>query len=354
MKKLITLTLVCISLLGAQTIHITAKQQADLGVRTQEVTKMDTISFPPYNGVVTLDKKDIILIGPRVEAIIEEIYVRKFEHVKKGQKLFAIRSNELLNLQKEYIEALILSENINREYERDSKLYSEGIIAQKRFLNAQKEKKNSDLKVKLSQNELLSCGLEPSMVQLLEKTHMPVLKLDIVAPREGVIFKIDANIGETVTAQSSVVGINAQGKRFIEISVPVKVLPDLSIGDVCAFDTYSAKISSISNVVNSSSQSVQVRALIENADDILINKVYEVVISKSIEGTFKIKKSALVFSESKAYIFKKSADGFEVLSAKIMGEGPVCYIVKADLKEKDELAVSSTSALLSAMENPDE
>lgn len=354
MKKIVSLTLVCFSLFGAQTIKITQKQQSDLGVKTQEVTKVETISFTPYNGTVVLDNKDVILIGSNVDATIEDIYVRNFEYVKKGQKLLSIRSNELLNLQKDYIEALIVSENTDRDYERDFKLHADGIISQKRFLSSKKDKQNSDLRVKLSKNQLLSSGFEHSMLKNLQKTHMPIIQRDILAPRDGVVFKIDANIGENISAGKSVIGINADGKRFIQISVPVRILADLSLGDTCMFDTYSAKIDSISNIVNSTSASVQVRAIIDDAKDILINKVYEVVISKKVDATFKVKKSTLVFSDANAYIFKKVENGFEVLSAKIMSEGPVCYIVKADLKVGDELAVSATSALLSAMESAHE
>ena len=86
----------------------------------------------------------------------------------------------------------------------------------------------------------------------------------------------------------------------------------------------------------------------------MINRIYEVKISQDTSDAVKIKKSALVYEENKSYVFKKVDAGFEVISVKIISEGPTCYIVKSDLSDGDELAVSSTSALLGGMENENE
>ena len=86
----------------------------------------------------------------------------------------------------------------------------------------------------------------------------------------------------------------------------------------------------------------------------MINRVYGVKIHKEVSGVVKIKKTALVFNAGAAYVFKKVSKGFDVVSVEIVSEGPRCYMVKAELKHGDLLAVSSTAALLSAMEEEDE
>lgn len=354
MKKIFTLLVIGISLFGAQTIAISKKQQTDLGVKTQEVTIIDSIIIGPYNGMVTLDKKDVISIGSTVDALVTNIYVRKLDYVKKGEKLLTLKSNELLNLQEKYIKALIESKNTDKNYERNQKLQSEGIISHKKLLESLQEKQSSDLRVKLSANELLASGLSQDMLLRIEKNHQPILQINILSPRDGIVNKIDVNIGETVESNRSMMSIFADGKRFLELSVPVKSINNISIGDKCLFSSYSATVTAIGNVVNSESQSVQVRAIIDNAKDIMINRIYSVEITKKISNAVKIKKSALVFEENKSYVFKRVATGFEVLSVTIIKEGPSCYIVNADLKAGDALAVSSTSALLGAMETPDE
>ncbi|MEA2091617.1 MAG: efflux RND transporter periplasmic adaptor subunit [Campylobacterota bacterium] len=354
MKILISVLAFGILLFASQVIEVSKKQQDDLGVKTQKIASVSTVSFGPYNGIVVLDKRDIISIGSNVDSVVKNIYVRKLEHVKKGQKLLTLVSNELLSIQQKYIQALIESENIDKHYLRNQKLQANGIVSYKKLLDSLQDKQSADLRVRLSANELLASGFSKAMLKRVQNSHQPIMQINIIAPRDALINKIDVNIGEKVESNRSMMSIYASGKRFIELSVPLKAAEMISIGDRCEFSSYSAKITTIGNIVNSTSQSVQVRAEIDNAKNIMINRVYRVDIYKNSRDSLKIKKSALVYKEGIAYVFKKITTGFEVINVEIIDEDSSDYIIKADLKEGDELAVSSTSALLSATDSLDE
>lgn len=354
MKILSSLLLACAVAMAGQTIQMTAKQSKDLGVRTQEVTKIDNITYGPYSGVVVLDKKDIISIGANLESVVKNIYVRKFQEVKKGEKLLTLKSNALLHLQKEYIEALIESENINETYERNLKLKEEGIISSKKLALSKKEKSNADLQIKLSKNYLLASGLDAAMLKKIENSHMPITQITKYARQAGIIYEINVNVGEVVSPDKSMMTLYGNGKRFIELSVPVKMIENISISDTCTFGTFKASVTSIGRVVNNASQSVEVRALIEDSTNIIINRVYDVKIEQKIQDAVKIKKSALVYEGTNTLVFKKVSNGYEVIRVVIISEGPTCYIVRGALSIGDNLAVTSTSALLSGMEEGDE
>lgn len=350
MIKLISIITICVTAYATQIIEISKQQQNDLGVTTSYVKKAINTSFGPYNGVVVLDKKDIISISSNIDSMIENIHVSKLEHVKKGQKLLTLKSHALLNLQREYIQALIQGANVNKNYERNLKLQSEGIISSKRLLESQNQKQSSDFKVQLTGQQLLTSGFSKEMLKILKSTHEPILEKTITAPKEAVVSQIDVNIGEYIQSDHGMMTIYADGKRFVEVSVPVNSVEQISVGDKCIFSKYNAKVSMIGNIVNTSSQSVQLRAEIQNGSDIFINRIYEVKILKDIKGAFIVKKSSLVFEGKNSYIFKKVSNGFEVVKAEIISEESDSYVVKADLKVSDSLALTSTSALLSAME----
>ena len=354
MKKIITISLLCLSVLTAQTIEVTVAQESDLGIKTQEVTTIKSIIHSPYNGTVILDKKDVITLGANIESIVKDIYVSDLEHVNRGQKLLTLKSNALLSLQKEYIESTIESASASLNYERNLKLESGGIISTKKLLESKQRKSSAEVIVKLNANQLLTNGFSTAMLRKIKETHVPIVEKNIYAPTSGVIYKVDVNVGEYIQADHMLLGIYGDGKRFIELSVPVKVAENLTLGDRCSFSKYSATVMAIGNVVNASSQSVEIRAEIENAEGIFINRIYEVKIHKEVSNAVKIKKTALVFDDGESYVFKKVSNGFDVVSVKIISEGPVCYIVQSDLKEGDVLAATSTSALLSVMESNDE
>ncbi|MDY0116181.1 MAG: efflux RND transporter periplasmic adaptor subunit [Sulfurimonadaceae bacterium] len=352
MKIVLVLAVIYLNLFA--TIEMTQKQQDDLGIKTTKVKKAKTIEFGAYNAKVTLDEKDIISIGLAVDAVVVDIFVRKLERVKKADKLFSLRSSELLNLQKEYINALIESDNALKNYQRDEILYKEGIISQKNLLSSQKEKLNSELKVKLSEGELLMSGFDNSLLKKVRETHNLVEYINILAPRDGLVDAIAVNVGQKIESNKTMMKIYADATRYLELNIPLNIAKKIALGDRCFFDLHSAKIVAISNIANEEAQSIQVRAIIEDAKDIMINRVYFAKIKKSIENAFEVDKSTLVYEKNRAIVFKHISTGYEPLDVVILKENPQSYIIQAQLDENDSLASSSTSALLSAMEHLDE
>ena len=353
-KILISICVLSLHLGASDMIKISLNQQKDLGVKAQDVQSIAYVEYGQYIGVLVFDKKDIITISSNVESIVDTIHVRELQHVNKGQKLITIKSNALLNKQQEYIQASLEQVSSNENYERNIKLQTQGIISSKKLLESKKIKRSNDLKVTLTGTQLITNGFTNWMLKKIRTENKPIYKITKYAKRSGVISKINVNIGEYLSAEHKMIEMYADGKRFIEVTIPVKSVENINLNDKVSFSNFHAKVTAIGNTVNTASQSVILRAEIQDAKNIMINRVYETKISKSISDAFKIKKSALVFKENKSFVFKQVDSGFEVLEVNIIREGPTCYIIKADLTLNDLVAASSTSALLSAMDSDDE
>jgi len=354
MKILWILLTISMNALYGQVIQISQEQQNNLGIKVQKAKAIKSMDLGPFSAKVILDKKDIISIGSNVDAEIREIYVRELDRVKKGQKLLSLRSNKLLALQEKYIRALIQSEKIDQDYQRDLRLKKEGVVSKKKYATSLALKRNNALTITLSENELLGSGLSAEMLQRIKQNHQPIMQINLLAPRDGVIDGIFVNIGETVESNKVMMRVYANAKRFIQMNLALRVIKNISIGESCYFSNYEAKISTISSVVESQTQSVEVRATVENTKDLMLNRIYLATIHKPLKNVLKIQKSALVFEKNKTYVFKKVDKGFEVIEVFIVDEGPSYYLVKASLKEQDSLAINATSALLGAMEVSDE
>jgi len=352
MKILTLLTLIFITLFA--NIEISKKQESELGIKTAKVQKATTIEFGAYNAKVSLDAKDIISVGLAVDSVVLDIFVTKLSSVKKGDKLISLRSSELLKLQKEYINALIEKQNLLKNHQRDEKLFSEGIISEKNLFTSQKEKLNSELRVSLSEGELLMSGFDEVLLKRVRDTHTLVESINILAQRDGLVDAIAVNVGQKVESNKTMMKIYADAKRYLELSVPIAVAKNIVLGDRCYFESNSAEIVAISNIANEETQSVNVRAIIEDAKGVMINRVYFAKIKKSVESAFVVEKSALVYKENMPIIFRKTPKGYEALSVVILKEDAQTYTIEANLTDEAEVAVSSTSALLSAMEHQSE
>ena len=354
MRLLINLLLAGATAFASQNIEISPKQQSDLGIKVQEITVIDNVAYGPFNALAVLDRKDILSLGANVDAVVKEIYVGKFASVKKGEKLITLKSNALLEIQREYIDALIQNQNSVKDYERNAKLEKEGIISKKIFLVSQQLRRSSDLRVELSASQLLSNGFTKAMLQKLSQTHKPIEEVTLYSTINATIFEINVNSGEYVQADKNLMLLYGDGARYLELDVPVDVAQNLVLGDTVVFASKEATIVAISDIADPKNQSVKVRARIEDKNGVFINKVYSADIFKNVPAAFKVKKSSLVLSENKPYIFKQTPSGFEVLPVTIISEREQCYIINADLHAGESVAATSTAALLSAMEALDE
>ncbi|MBU1927402.1 efflux RND transporter periplasmic adaptor subunit, partial [bacterium] len=260
MRIFINLLLLGATVFASQNIKISQKQQNDLGIKVQEITVVDSVDYGPYNGMAVLDKKDMLSVGSNIESIVKEIYVRKFSSVKKGDKLLTLQSNALLGLQSNYIDSLIENKNLTQNYNRDVKLEAEGIIAKKVVLASEQNKRSSDLRVELNAAQLLTNGFTKEMLRQVVKTHTPIKELTIYSSVNGVVYEIDANVGEYVSADKNLMLIYGDGKRYLELDVPADVAQHLAIGDIAEFASHEAILVAISNIVNPQNQSVKIRA----------------------------------------------------------------------------------------------
>ncbi|MCD6258352.1 MAG: efflux RND transporter periplasmic adaptor subunit [Helicobacteraceae bacterium] len=355
MNKLSIFLVLCVSFLDARLIEMSETQAGDLGVRTQKAVQVEKIILPSLNAKVILAPKDIITITPRVMGVIADVYVKKFDKVAQGEKIFSLRSKELLELQQEYLSLSLEHQNKQQNYQRDEKLYETGLIAHKRLLLTQQEMMQSKLLFESVQNKLLESGFNKKMLEQIQQSLSPLREISYYASRAGQIYAIDANVGKSVAHDAKIVTLYADGARSIEFEVPLGMLEFISLGDICSFEGYKAKIVALSDLVNEESQSLSVRALIENPQDIRIHSVYQVSLETKTQGKFfRVMKSALVFSEGDAYVFKKVSDGFEALKVGLVSEDEAHYTIDAELTSTDDVAVSSTVALLSAMEQENE
>lgn len=354
MRIFINLLLASATVFASQNIEISQKQQEDLGIKVQEISAVESVDYGPYNAMAILDKKDIFSLSANIESIVKEIHVRKFAPVKKGDKLVTLQSNALLGLQHEYIDALIENQNLTQNYKRELLLEAQGIVAKKVVLASEQKKHSSDAKVELNAARLVANGLSKEMLQKIAKTHTPLRELTLTCSVNGVVSEIEANVGEYVGAEKTLLQIYGDGKRYLELDVPVDIAQNLLLGDIVEFESHEAIISAISNLVNPQNQSVKIRATITQTQGIFINKVYVARVYKNVDTAFKVKKSSLVFSDNKPYVFKKTASGFEALEVVIVQERTECYVIGANLHEGESVAATSTAALLSAMEEKNE
>lgn len=243
---------------------------ASLGVILSPMA-MAAEPFMP-NGVTKPNKR--VELALPVQGQVKDVPVKAGDVVKQGQLLVQLDDE----LEKRRSEALEIDAKSNvqiqaaekelaqRTVERDRKVASEG------FAQAEKEEAKlavevGALRVELAQQDKLKKGLELKV----QETAMTRMKL--VAPFNGVIEKVEADVGEVVDPSKPSLVIVDNSTLDVEASLPTAAVNKLKVGDVVEVkyddetEAKSAKITFLSPVADAASGTRLVRAQMENTDN---------------------------------------------------------------------------------------
>ncbi|MDQ0456773.1 efflux RND transporter periplasmic adaptor subunit [Rhizobium paknamense] len=156
---------------------------------------------------------------------------------------------------------------------------------------------------------------------LVDQQKAVVGQKTLKAPFDGRLGIRSANLGEYLTAGTSVVTLQALDPLYVDFYLPQQALSRLKVGqditatvDVYPGRTFTGQISAINPKVDSTSRNVQVRATVKNADEALLPGMFARV-NISV-GTVQ----QLVTLPQTAIIYNPYGDSVFVVDGKAQGD----------------------------------
>jgi RND family efflux transporter MFP subunit len=201
-------------------------------------------------------------INPQVEGLITKIFVKSGQRVAAGTPLLQIdplRQEAVLNSQ----EASRAAQEANVRYarislERAQKLLDTGVISKQEFDNAQTGYDSA-----VSQLKSLDEQVRQQKVQL----HY----YSVTSPMDGIVGDIPVRMGDRVTVATMLTTIDEPGALEAYIYVPAEKARNLKVGlpvrllDSAGNSTGDTRITFVSPQVDTETQSVLAKAMVENA-----------------------------------------------------------------------------------------
>jgi RND family efflux transporter MFP subunit len=201
-------------------------------------------------------------INPQVEGLITKIFVKSGQRVAAGTPLLQIdplRQEAVLNSQ----EASRAAQEANVRYarislERAQKLLDTGVISKQEFDNAQ-----TGYDAAVSQLKALDEQVRQQKVQL----HY----YSVTSPMDGIVGDIPVRMGDRVTVATILTTIDEPGALEAYIYVPAEKARNLKVGlpvrllDSAGNTAGESRITFVSPQVDTETQSVLAKAMVENA-----------------------------------------------------------------------------------------
>jgi RND family efflux transporter MFP subunit len=216
--------------------------------------------------VATLKSRDSAVIMPQVEGQIVQIYVHSGDRVQEGMPLLQIdplKQQATVKNQQQTRDAQRADlEYARQQYERTSGLYQAGVVSKQDFDQAK-----SNLDGAKARLDALDASVNEQQVQL----HY----YKVTAPSSGIVGDIPVHVGDRVTTSTILTTVDKPGSLEVYIYVPIEKSSRLRMNmpvqvlDGSGNAVADSRVSFVSPQVDSTTQTVLVKARIANSKDTL-------------------------------------------------------------------------------------
>jgi Cu(I)/Ag(I) efflux system membrane fusion protein len=310
-------------------IRLNENQIKLANVSTAPVVKKEMEIKTILNGKIAVDEEQTEIISCRVEGRIEKLFFKEVgQPVIKGEPLYEIYSEQLLTLQQEFLMALRQVEEL-------------------------KEKRYESF-LRSSEKKLILLGMSKSEIGVLSRERKTNSRTTFLAPAEGVIMKIDASEGQSVSEGTALYRIEKIDKVWVEAQLYSNEVSIAKIGDqvnvqVNGFENslVQGKIIFVSPELRQGNQLVNLRIQIDNAERRFIPGMQANVILSRLGGrTIVLPIDAVVRDNSGNRIWVQAGDGSFKMRMVTTGEETSDEIeIKAGVEEKENVVVTGAYLL---------
>ena len=207
------------------------------------------------------------------------------------------------------------------------------------------------------QQRLEVSGMSSDMIAALLKTGKIVMTLQIRSGVEGVVTHQDVSVGELVGPDKHLFTITELSTVVVVADLPEVESNGIKLGDIVKVripgipgETFSAKISYISDLVNAETRTVPIRASLDNKErKFKINMFADIELRASPQTVLACPKSAIQERDGHKIVFVKEGSKFSEKRVELGVDDEHYYQVLSGLAKGDEVVTQGSLMLKTEM-----
>jgi len=267
-------------------VRISPAVEHNLGVRKGDVSVRPLWRRIQATGYISFDENLLSRIHMRTEGWVETLAVNAVgERVSKGQLLFEFYSPQLVNAQKEFLQAKRRGEQ--------------------RMLDAAREK-------------LLALGVEHTGIDALDRRGQASQTIRVLAPQDGVVTALSAREGMFLKPESEVISLADLSSVWMLAEVFEAQADWVAVGqsaearlDYMPGEVFSGQVDYIYPVLDPGTRTLRVRLRFENPGERLKPNMYSdvTIFGKSHQDALTIPRDALIRAEASDRVIVALGEG---------------------------------------------
>ena len=291
-------------------IALTAKQVTEQGIQLAVAELGPVVKSAAYPAKLVVNTDRQAHVAPAFAGHVETVYVELGQQVSKGQALASLLVPDLVDQQASLQTEQANLELARQDYEREKKLWAEGISAKQDYQRAYNAYQQAQIQVRATRSRLSAFGAQA------DSQGRYVLK----APIAGVISQKDLVVGENVQLADQLFVIDQLDQLWLEFIAPssefAEIVPNQSIEfkSLQTGNVFKAQIQSLNSQADVQTGRLQVRAkVLSNAAELRPNLMVNVQLQQQqAQQGLRILTSAVQQVEGKSTVFVANQHGQKV------------------------------------------
>ncbi|MDM7274096.1 efflux RND transporter periplasmic adaptor subunit [Sulfurihydrogenibium azorense] len=343
MKNVLLLIALLFSFSFSQEVVVSKDKAEKLGIKTVVAKYKEYSLTKTCPAVVNEDPTLSYGVSSSVDGIVENLYVKQGDLVKKGQVLLTVYSPKIADIQANIEMAKVKVDTARQVLEREEMLYKEEVIPYVRYYNAKIEYQKAVGELNALRKILSSYGeIKGNSVVLRSKVNGFIADLKVIK-------------GSPVNVGQEIMYIHSHERLWVIAQLPFQDAQNLKIGQKVYIKTPTGKkvegiLTYINHEIDPKTRRNDVRIVVNNVRDLLKPNLFvnvEIPVS-SVKGL--VVPSSSVFRENgKDYCFVKTGNKFILREVQIGNRDDKEAVVLSGIKEGEEVVYSGVIFLRSSV-----
>jgi cobalt-zinc-cadmium efflux system membrane fusion protein len=252
-------------------IDLSQNDKESLGISTVKASNRPVRSLLSAMGKVLAPQTRMAKVSYAFVARISAIHVRIGDWVEKGQPVLTLQSEEVGHAKSEYYKAIADLELARANYEREKRLFSRGVSAQKSSLASEAAFKVAQVNLDAAEKKLHVLGFSEANVKAISETHQINPEITLFAPISGKIVEHKIILGGMIDQTTELLTIMDPSLLWVDAEVFERDIAKIRIGQdvqitVPAYpaEAFRARLGYIGDILNPETRTITVRTEVKN------------------------------------------------------------------------------------------
>jgi cobalt-zinc-cadmium efflux system membrane fusion protein len=291
-------------------------------------------------------------------ARISAVHVKIGDWVEKGQPVLTVQSEEVGRAKSEYYKAIADLELARQNHEREKRLFTRGVGAQKNTLAAEAGFKVAQASLDAAEKKLHVLGFSEADVRTIAETHQVHPEIKISAPISGRVIEHKAILGSMMDQTTDLMTIMDPTVLWVDADVFERDIAKIRIGQevqvtVLAYPgrIFRGKLSYISETMNPETRTLNVRTEVQNKDAKLKHGMFADVsiILNGAQKVLTVPAEAILEDNNQDIVFVKTGGQYTPRIVTVSAEQNGYCALAEGLQEGEVVVVKNAYALKSKL-----